>query len=81
MPPGVGDATAIVVSGKAPEPPTVEDPVKGSPSDPRGRALALPLVRRIARALGGALALRDGRCVLTLPRPDATGARTGPALP
>ena len=33
----------------------VTDPVKGSPSDPTGRALALPLARRIAEVLGGRL--------------------------
>ncbi len=33
----------------------VEDPVKGSLSDPAGRALSLPLARRIAEVHGGAL--------------------------
>jgi K+-sensing histidine kinase KdpD len=75
-----GDVVAVVVSGKAAEPPTVEDPAKGSPSEPRGRALALPLVRRIAAALGGSFALSDGgRYVLTLPKSDRDALRPDPA--
>jgi K+-sensing histidine kinase KdpD len=75
-----GDAVAVVVSGKPAEPPTVEDPAKGSPSEPRGRALALPLVRRIAAALGGSFALSDGgRYVLTLPKPERDAPRPDPA--
>lgn len=75
-----GDAIALVVSGKPADPPTVEDPAKGSPSEPRGRALALPLVRRIAAALGGSLVLSDGgRYVLTLPKPDRDALRPDPA--
>ncbi len=73
-----GDLVSIVVSGKEPEAPTIDDPAKGSPSEPRGRALALPLVRRIAGALGGSLALSGGRYVLTLPRPDGEVARRDP---
>ncbi len=72
------DGLALVVSGKAPESGTIDDPVKGSPSDARGRALALPMVRRIAEALGGAFAVSDGRYILTLPRPG-DAARTDPA--
>ncbi len=74
-----GDDLAVVVSGKPPESPTVDDPAKGSPSEPRGRALALPLVRRIASALGGAFSLSGDRYVLTLPRPDHDEARRDPA--
>ncbi|HET8539052.1 MAG TPA: HAMP domain-containing sensor histidine kinase [Anaeromyxobacter sp.] len=74
-----GDALALVVAGKPPDAPALEDPVKGSPSEPRGRALALPLVRRIAAALGGAFSVAEGRYVLTLPRPDVGGARQDPA--
>ncbi len=75
-----GDGIAVVVSGKPAEPPTVEDPSKGSPSEPRGRALALPLVRRIAGALGGSFTLSDGgRYVLTLPKPDRDALRPDPA--
>jgi len=73
---GAGDTVRLAVSGKAPEEGALEDPVKGTPSDPRGRALALPLARRIAAALGGALTAADGRYLLTLPL-----AKGGAALP
>lgn len=74
-----GEGVALVVSGKAPESASLEDPVKGSPSDARGRALALPVVRRIAAALGGEFSVSEGRYVLTLPRPDGDAARRDPA--
>lgn len=74
-----GDRVALVVSGKPPETPSVEDPAKGSPSEPRGRALALPLVRRIAAVLGGTFSLSEGRYILTLPGPDHDRARRDPA--
>jgi K+-sensing histidine kinase KdpD len=73
-----GEAIALVVSGRAPEAGALEDPVKGSPSDPTGRALALPLARRIAAALGGTLTAADGRYVLTLPRARPEPARPDP---
>lgn len=73
-----GGALAVVVAGRAPET-TVDDPVKGAPTDPRGRALALPVVRRIAAALDGAFEVSDGRYVLTLPRPEGDGLRRDPA--
>jgi K+-sensing histidine kinase KdpD len=57
----------------------LEDPVKGSPTDPRGRALALPLVRRIAAVLGGALAAGEAGYTLSLPRAEAYAARPEPA--
>ncbi len=77
-----GEGVSLVISGKAPEVPTLEDPAKGSPSEPRGRALALPLVRRIAAVLGGTFALSDGgRYVLTLSRSDREGDRQDPAAP
>lgn len=47
---------------------SLEDPRKGSPSDPKGRALALPVARRAAAALGGTLAMSEDHYVLTLPR-------------
>jgi len=62
-----GGRVAIRVSGAAPGPDALEDPRKGSPGDPRGRALALPMARRIAAALGGALAVEADALVLFLP--------------
>lgn len=75
-----GDTVRIAVSGRAPEEGALEDPVKGTPSDPRGRALALPVARRIAGALGGTLSA-DGRYVLTLPRAKAEARPGGAAHP
>jgi hypothetical protein len=43
------------------------DPVKGSPSDPSGRALALPMARRVAAALGGSLAATGEGYLLVFP--------------
>jgi signal transduction histidine kinase len=70
---------ALSVRGFSPAPTAIEDPSKGSPSDPRGRALALPLVRRIAEALGGALATSEAGCVLSLPLGEGYIARPKPA--
>lgn len=58
---------------------SIEDPVKGSPSDPGGRALALPLVRRIAGALGGALSITEVGFLLSLPRARAHVAGPEPS--
>lgn len=57
----------------------LDDPTKGSPSEPRGRALALPLVRRIAGALGGAVAATETGYVLSLPSAEGYIARPKPA--
>jgi signal transduction histidine kinase len=46
---------------------SLEDPVKGSPSDPSGRALSLPLARRVAGLLGGALTAQGSRYLLVFP--------------
>jgi len=77
-----GEATrgtvALSVRGFSPAPSAIEDPTKGSPSEPRGRALALPLVRRIAEALGGTLATSEGGCVLSLPLAEGYIARPKP---
>ncbi|MFO0581377.1 MAG: histidine kinase dimerization/phospho-acceptor domain-containing protein [Anaeromyxobacter sp.] len=43
------------------------DPVKGSPSDMKGRALSLPLARRVAVALGGELRVVEGALEVALP--------------
>jgi hypothetical protein len=50
----------------------LEDPRKGSPGEPRGRALAGPLARRAAGVLGGSLKVEEGAFVLTLPAPAYT---------
>lgn len=73
-----GGTVALSVSGQAPPRDALEDPIKGSPSEPRGRALALPLARRIAGALGGALAASEEGYVLSLPRAEAYSARPEP---
>jgi signal transduction histidine kinase len=79
-----GEGVPVTVSGRA-EGPFVQlrfsgrplpadvllDPVKGSPSDLKGRALALPLARRIAAALGGELRVEGGALELALPAPGA----------
>jgi K+-sensing histidine kinase KdpD len=70
---------ALTVSGHPPAPGALDDPAKGSPGDVRGRSLALPLVRRIAAALGGALAASDAGYVLSLPEAEGYIARPKPA--
>jgi K+-sensing histidine kinase KdpD len=71
-----GEVT-ILVRGRPADAKAMADPVKGSPTDPSGRALAAPLVRRIAAALGGALTVEGDSWLLTVrraraytPRPD-----------
>jgi hypothetical protein len=61
-----GDQVELWVTGDPPAPDALADPKKGSPSDQKGRALALPASRRAMQALGGSLAVRDGAYVLTL---------------
>ena len=55
------------------------DPAKGAPSDPKGRALALPLARRIAAVLSGELRVAGGALELTLPAAPAPPAGPGDA--
>lgn len=60
-----GDSVQITVAGGPPG--SLEDPRKGAPSDQRGRALSLPMARRVAAVLGGSLTV-DGRgYVLAIP--------------
>jgi K+-sensing histidine kinase KdpD len=76
------DHVELAFSGHAPLSGDLEDPRKGSPSDSKGRALALPVARRAAEALGGTLAISDDRYVLTLPRAKTyTPAPESPADP
>lgn len=71
----------VTIAGRAADPSALADPVKGAPSDPTGRALAVPLARRIASALGGALAAEEGGWRLTLPRAAPGVPRPSPARP
>jgi signal transduction histidine kinase len=78
----VGSAVTLQVSGAPPLPDALRDPMKGSPSDQRGRALALPLARRIAAALGGALTATPEGYALSLPRAGDYAPRPSPpAMP
>jgi K+-sensing histidine kinase KdpD len=70
---------ALSISGHSLGRDALEDPAKGSPSDPKGRALALPLVRRIAAALGGQLAATETGYILSLPSAQGYIARPKPA--
>lgn len=62
-----GEVVALSIQGKEVTGEAIRDPVKGSPSDPHGRALALPLARRIAAALGGSLRAGEHGLALELP--------------
>jgi K+-sensing histidine kinase KdpD len=72
-----GRQVAVLVKGRQAEEAALGDPVKGSPSDPTGRALAVPLARRVASALGGTLSVQEGGWLLTLPRAEAYTPRPG----
>jgi hypothetical protein len=71
----------LVISGRKAEPALLADPVKGSPSDPSGRALSVPLARRIARVLGGTLSVGEGDWMLTLRAAHVYTARPPAANP
>jgi K+-sensing histidine kinase KdpD len=60
-----GDEVEVRVTGG----PTgsLEDPRKGAPSDQAGRALALPMARRVAVALGGVLTVEPEGYLLRIP--------------
>lgn len=62
---------AVTIEGAGASLEQLDDPRKGSPGDPKGRALALPLARRVAEAMGGSLTVEGGAFVLTLPRAPA----------
>jgi K+-sensing histidine kinase KdpD len=74
-----GDVVIVDVDGRAAEAAALADPVKGSPSDPTGRALALPLARRIAAVLGGTLTAEQSGWRLTLSRARAYTPRPSAA--
>lgn len=61
-----GGRLRLVFTGHPASDEVLEDPRKGSPGEPRGRALAGPLARRAARALGAELTVDAGALVLTL---------------
>ncbi len=63
-----GGSIALVVTGMPADAAAMQDPVKGSASDPSGRALALPVARRIAATLHGSLAIAADGYVLSLPQ-------------
>ncbi len=69
----IADDAAVQISfgGPGAVEATLDDPRKGSPSDTRGRALAIPVARRIARALGGTLAATGNGYLFTLARAQA----------
>jgi signal transduction histidine kinase len=69
----------LAIAGAPAGPDAFDDPTKGSPSDMKGRALGLSLVRRVAPALGGTLAIEGGAFVLTLPLDPAAGPRADAA--
>lgn len=70
-----GEHDVLRVEGAEVASESLADPSKGAPSDVRGRALALPLARRIAGALGGSLRVERGALELALP----SAAHVGPA--
>lgn len=65
-----GGRVAIRIAGSAPAPNALDDPKKGAHGDPKGRALALPMARRIAAALDGSVAV-DGDAIVMSVQPAA----------
>ncbi len=66
-----GDEVFMTVSGAPPSPLGLDDPVRGSPPDPRGRSLALPMARRAAAAMGMRLTIDAGAYHLVMAAQDA----------
>jgi signal transduction histidine kinase len=62
-----GGQVEIRVEGADPGPDPLGDPRKGAQGDARGRSLALPMARRIAAVLGGALRQDGAALVLEVP--------------
>jgi signal transduction histidine kinase len=67
------DAVLLRVRGAPPAPDALEQPQKGTASDPTGRALSLYTAFRAAQALGGSLSTTPEEYLLVLPL-----ASTGP---
>jgi signal transduction histidine kinase len=74
-----GGRVEIRLRGQPPGERALEDPRKGSPGDPRGRALSLPVARRVAEVLGGALDLDGDALLFTLPGGAQTRPQVDPA--
>jgi hypothetical protein len=70
---------AVRIAGTPAAPNALEDPKKGTHGDPKGRALALPMARRIAAALGGSLAVEGDALVLSIPAAGARDSSTATA--
>jgi signal transduction histidine kinase len=73
-----GGRAAIRVKGDPPPERALEDPQRGSPSDVRGRSLALPAARRAAVAAGGALSVEGDEYALVLPLAEGPPGSGGP---
>ena len=63
-----GELAEIRVTGAPPAEGALDDPRKGTPSDPKGSALGLAAARRIGAALLGRLSLEGRTYLLALPR-------------
>ncbi len=63
-----GGRVVVRVEGARPPLEALDDPSKGAASDMRGRSLALPVARRAAAVLGGALGVDGGAFELSLPQ-------------
>jgi hypothetical protein len=74
-----GGRVEIRLHGQPPGEQALEDPRKGSPGDTRGRALSLPVARRVAEVLGGALELDGDALLFTLPGGAPTSPQADPA--
>lgn len=61
-----GGRVTIRISGAPLGAAALDDPKKGSQGDPKGRALALPMARRIAAALEGSLGVDGQSLVFTV---------------
>lgn len=73
-----GPRIVIRVTGAAAAPAALEDPKKGAQGDSKGRALSLPMARRIAAAIDGSLAVEGDALVLAVPAAAEYQASTGP---